>query len=320
MLKDIIEKVLDNQDINYDEALSLIDCDIEELKNGADLIRKHFCSNKFDLCSIINGKSGKCSEDCKFCRQSIHYNTNVETYDLLDSKMITNHAKTNEIKGVQRFSIVTSGRNLSCNDFNKLIDIYQTLKQKTKLSLCASLGLLNEEQFKQLKALGVVKYHNNLETSRNYFKYICSTHSYQQKIDTINSAKKAGLQICSGGIIGMGESWQDRVDLAFELKNLNITSIPINILNPIANTPLENTPPLSKEDLERTFAIFRFINPHAIIKLAGGRTLLDDSGFSIFKSGANGAITGDMLTTKGIEIDNDLKMIKELGFEVIKTC
>ena len=224
----------------------------------------------------------------------------------------------NEKKGVQRFSIVTSGRCLNNQEFENILKIYQELNQSTNISLCASLGLLKYHQLKKLKDVKVIKYHNNLETSQKYFKEICTTHTYQQKIETINEASNAGLQICSGGIVGMNETWQDRIDLAFKLNQLKIMSIPINILNPIKNTPLEKIKPLSKKEIERIFAIFRFINPKAIIKIAGGRELLSDKGLGVFKSGANGAITGDMLTTKGISIDDDIKMINELGFEIKK--
>jgi len=288
MLKKILNKVLNEQEISNDEAISLINVDLEELKKAANQIRKHFCGNKFDLCSIINGKSGKCKEDCKFCGQSIHYHTNIQTYDLLNSDEIKKMALYNEKKGVQRFSIVTSGRCLNNQEFENILKIYQELN------------------------------HNNLETSQKYFKEICTTHTYQQKIETINDASNAGLQVCSGGIVGMNETWQDRIDLAFKLNQLKIMSIPINILNPIKNTPLEKIKPLSKEEIERIFAIFRFINPKAIIKIAGGRELLNDKGLGVFKSGANGAITGDMLTTKGISIDDDIEIINELGFEIKK--
>lgn len=318
MLKKILDKVLNEQEINNDEAVSLINVDLEELKKAANQIREHFCGNEFDLCSIINGKSGKCKEDCKFCGQSIHYHTNIQTYDLLSNDEIKKMALYNEKKGVQRFSIVTSGRCLNNQEFENILKIYQELNQSTNISLCASLGLLKYHQLKKLKDVKVIKYHNNLETSQKYFKEICTTHTYQQKIETINEASNAGLQICSGGIVGMNETWQDRIDLAFKLNQLKIMSIPINILNPIKNTPLEKIKPLSKEEIERIFAIFRFINPKAIIKIAGGRELLSDKGLGVFKSGANGAITGDMLTTKGISIDDDIKMINELGFEIKK--
>lgn len=316
MLEKILKNILAGHEISKAEALLLVDANLDWLKQAAKQIREHFCGNNFDLCSIINGKSGRCSENCKYCAQSIHYQTNVEVYDLLSEKAITDMALYNENKGVGRFSIVTAGRCLSNQEFLDLVKIYQNLHDTTKISLCASLGLLNLEQLKQLKKAGVKKYHNNLETSRNYFFNICTTHSYQQKVETIKAAKKAGLEICSGGIMGMGESWQDRIDLAFELKALDIKSIPINILNPIPGTPLEHLSPLAKEEIERIFAIFRFILYDATIKMAGGRGLLNDQGLSIFKSSANGAITGDMLTTPGITIAQDQKIIKKLKFEV----
>lgn len=318
MLEKILKDILAGQKISKSDAVLLVDADLVWLKQAANLIRKQICGNNFDLCSIINGKSGGCSENCKYCAQSTHYRTNAGVYDLLNESTIKDMALHNENKGVGHFSIVTSGRCLNNQEFMDIIKIYQNLHDTTKISLCASLGLLDLEQLKQLKATGIKKYHNNLETSRNYFPNICTTHSYQQKLETIKAAKKAGLEVCSGGIMGMGESWQDRIDLAFELKELEIKSIPINILNPIPGTPLEYLSPLSKEEVERIFAIFRFILPNAVIKMAGGRSLLNDQGLSIFKSGANGAISGDMLTTQGITIDEDQRIIKELGFEVVK--
>lgn len=318
MLEGIIKRIIDGGNISYQEAVMLVDIDLEKLKQGANQIREHYCSNHFDLCSIINGKSGRCSEDCKYCAQSRYYQTEIDVYDLLDVNQIKEMALHNQNKGVGRFSIVTSGRKLSDCEFDKILSIYQQLNNSCHISLCASLGLLNLEQFNKLKEIGVTRYHNNLETSRNYFKNICTTHTYAQKIQVIKDAKAAGLQVCSGGIMGMGESWQDRIDLAFTLKELEIKSIPINILNPIARTPLEHQKPLSKEEIERIIAIFRFINPDATIRMAGGRGLLDDQGISVFKSGANGAITGDMLTTSGITIDDDQKNIKALNYEVVK--
>ncbi|WP_455684918.1 biotin synthase BioB [Thomasclavelia sp.] len=319
MLEKLVKQIISGQDISYKEAELLIDVDLQELKQAANQIREYFCGNKFDLCSIINGKSGRCSEDCKYCGQSIHYQTKINIYDLLKKEIIEDMAIHNANQGVERFSIVTSGRCLNNEEFLKIIEIYQYLNNNVKISLCASLGLLNLEQFNKLKEAGVKRYHNNLETSRNYFTKICTTHNYDQKIKTIKDAKKAGLEICSGGIMGMGESWNDRLDLAFELKNLKVNSIPINILNPIPGTPLQDYSPLAKEEIERIMAIFRFIHPTAVLRMAGGRGLLEDKGMSIYKSGGNGAITGDMLTTQGITIAEDKKLIKMLGFEVNKT-
>ena len=318
MLVEIKNKVLNNQAITKEEALSLVNEDLVELKKAANEIRNRFCGQTFDLCSIINGKSGRCSENCKFCSQSSYYPTLINEYDLLDESTIQTMAQANENKGVGRFSIVTSGRKLEHEQFDRVVKIYQKLAQECRISLCASLGLLEWEQFKQLKQAGVCRYHNNLETSRNYFSQVCTSHTYDQKISTIKAAQKAGLEVCSGGIMGMGESWQDRLDLAFELKDLGINSVPINILNPIKGTPFEYLEPLSQADIERIFAIYRFILPQAVIRMAGGRGLLSDRGVSVFQSGANGAITGDMLTTTGITINEDLDIIKELGFEVNK--
>lgn len=318
MLEKILARVLAGQEISYEEAVFLIDADLFQLRGAADQIREHFCSNRFDFCSIINGKSGRCSEDCKFCGQSVHYQTKIVVYDLLDELTIKEMAMHHADKGVGRFSIVTSGRCLTDEDFNKIIKIYHTLNKSVDISLCASLGLLNLEQFKKLKAVGVKRYHNNLETAKNYFANICTTHRYEEKIATIKAAKEAGLEICSGGIMGMGESWLDRIDLAFELKALAIDSIPINILNPIINTPFANYKPLMKEEIERIFAIFRFIHPTAVLRMAGGRGLIDDKGVSIYQSGANGAITGDMLTTQGISIKQDQQIVKTLDYEVVK--
>ncbi|MCR1961272.1 biotin synthase BioB [Thomasclavelia cocleata] len=318
MLEKIVRQIIAGQDISRKEAEFLIDVDLQQLKQAANQIREYFCGNDFDLCSIINGKSGRCSEDCKYCGQSIHYQTKIKVYDLLEKEIIEDIAVYNANQGVGRFSIVTSGRYLSDEEFSKIIEIYQYLNNRVKISLCASLGLLNLEQFNELKAVGVKRYHNNLETSRNYFTKICTTHSYDQKIKTIKAAKQAGLEICSGGIMGMGESWNDRLDLAFELKSLKVNSIPINILNPILGTPLQDHKPLAKEEIERIIAVFRFIHPSAVIRMAGGRGLLNDKGMGVYKSGGNGAITGDMLTTQGITIAEDKKMIKMLGFKVNK--
>lgn len=199
---------------------------------------------------------------------------------------------------------------------NYLCNTYIEIRKNCKIKLCASGGLLTYEELCQLKEAGVTRYHNNLETSRRFFSQMCTTHTYDEKIETIKAAKKAGLTVCSGGIMGLGENMEDRIDLAFTLRDLDITSVPINILNPIKGTPLENNKVLSLDDVRKIVAIYRFILPKAQLRLAGGRGLLDDKGLSIFTSGANAAITGDMLTTSGISIDEDMKIIKKLGYEV----
>ena len=315
-LQGLKDKVLNGAYINKDEAVSLINTDLNELRKYAEEIRQKFCGNSFSLCTIINGKSGRCSEDCKYCAQSIHFKTNVEEYDILDEKIIIDSAKSNYEKGVHKFSIVTSGKRLTQEQVEKLCEIYKNVHKECSIELCASHGLLSYNDLKKIKESGVIRYHNNLETSRNYFKKICTTHTYDEKIETIKNAKKAGLEVCSGGIIGLGESMEDRIDMALTLREISVNSIPVNVLNPIKGTPLENAEPLSYEEVMRTLAIFRFILPKAEIRLAGGRALLEDKGLNALKSGVNAAISGDMLTTSGIKTSEDIAMLKELGFEV----
>ena len=319
MLKQLTNKIInENYHISKNEVRELLNTDLKELSYCAEQIRKKFCGNKFDMCSIINGKSGKCSENCKFCAQSAHYKTNIKEYPLLDTDSIFKEAKYNSDKKVKRFSIVTSGKKLTEQEIDSICKTYEKIKKECNIMLCASMGLLTEQQFIKLKNSGVSMYHCNLETSRNFFPKICTTHTYDDKINTINLAKKAGLEICSGGIFGMGETFQDRIDMFFELYNLGIKSVPVNVLNPIKNTPFENNKILSQEEILRTVAIARFILPDAFIRLAGGRLLFKDKGVSMFSSGANATITGDMLTTDGTSIAEDFDTINKLGFETEK--
>ena len=316
MINKIKDKIISGEKITYNEALLLIDAPLKELLKAADEIRKHFCSNIFDVCSIINAKSGKCSENCKFCAQSAHYQTNINEYPLLDKDTIVKNALYMAEKGVLRFSIVTSGKALTDKDVEILAETIKEIKSKSNISICASLGLLTDENFKKLKDAGLERVHNNLETSKNFFPDVCTTHTFDDKVDALKAALKSGLSVCSGGIIGLGESMQDRIDLAFSLKELGIKSVPVNILSPVKGTPYENNKPLSEEEILKTIAIFRFILPDAFIRLAGGRIHLSDKGKKAFLSGANAAITGDMLTTYGISVDTDMQIIKETGYIV----
>ena len=310
----IAEKIINGERLKPSNDLKfLLTTPLEDLQAGAALIQKNFCGNHIDLCTIINGKSGRCSEDCKYCAQSARHKTGVDEYNFLPTEKILEVALANEREGVNRFSIVTSGRTLDDKNFARAIEAYKILRAKLKIDLCASHGILTAEQLQRLQAAGVNRYHHNLETSRRFFPHICTTHTFDDRIKTIKLAQAAGLEVCSGGIIGMGETWQDRIDLAFELAALNIKSIPINVLNPIKGTPLENLKTLSAEDILRTVAIFRYINPTANIRLAAGRKFLPDNGASAFLHGASAAITGNMLTTSNTNIKSDLKMISELG-------
>ena len=314
----LAQEIIDGRRLGRQDDLTFFfTCDLKELCQGADLIRRHFCGDKVDLCTIINGKSGRCGENCKYCAQSAHNKTGIEEYEFLDTEAIVQEALANESEGVDRFAIVTAGRGLSNADFEKAIAAYKEMKKRCKLSLCASHGFLTAEQFHRLREAGVESYHENIETSKRFFPYICTTHTYDDKIESIKLAQKEGFCVCSGGIIGMGETWEDRLDMAVSLAELGIESIPINALMPIKGTPLEGRPLLSEEDIVRTIAFFRYINPLANIRLAAGRALMHNDGEHAFESGASATITGNMLTTAGSTIASDKAMLTRLGRDIV---
>lgn len=315
ILQKLKADVLRGRLLSKEEIMEIAQAPLEQLCQDANEIRKHFCGNKFDICTIINGKSGKCSEDCKYCAQSAFYETKVEEYSLLASEMILEQAKYNDEKGVLRYSIVTSGKKLSNGELDKVCETIKNIRKATGVKVCTSFGLLAESQFKKLKEAGVSRVHNNLETSERNFSKVCTTHSFQDKINAIKAAKNAGLNVCSGGIMGLGETMEDRIDMVLTIRSLGIKSIPVNMLNPISGTPYEYNKRLTNEDMCRIVALFRFLIPDASIRLAGGRGLLEDKGRKCFLSGANAAISGDMLTTSGITIEQDMKMLKELGYK-----
>lgn len=315
-VKDIAKKVLDRKEITKEEALYIYDQDLNQLQKYANKIREKFCSNKFDLCTIINAKSGNCSENCKFCAQSAKSCTQIQKYPLLSAQEIIRQAKINHEQGVLRYSIVTSGKKLSNKEVDEMCIAIKRIKDEVGISVCVSFGLLDEEQFKKIKKAGASRVHNNLETSKNNFPNICTTHTFEDKVKSIKAAKAAGLSVCSGGIMGLGETKQDRIDMAFSLKELGIKSVPINMLNPINGTPLGHNQILTKEDMQRIVATYRFILPDASIRLAGGRGLLEDKGEACFSSGANAAISGDMLTTVGITVKKDIQMLTALNYEI----
>lgn len=316
-LQQFKENVLNGALISKEEALIIAGAPLEEICSAANEIREHFCGNNFDLCAIINGKSGRCSENCKFCAQSAFYSTKTEEYSLLDTETIVEQAKYNDQRGVLRYSIVTSAKKLNEQEINKVCESIRAIRNETGIVVCASFGLLDEEQFTQLKAAGVSRVHNNLETSRRYFPKVCTTHSYDEKIESIKAAQRAGLNVCSGGIMGLGESMEDRIDMVLTIRELGIRSIPVNMLNPISGTPYENKKKLTNEEMCRIVAVFRFLVPNASLRLAGGRGLLPDKGVKCFQSGANAAISGDMLTTSGISIEQDMKLLKELSYKAV---
>lgn len=314
----IKNRIINGGEITFEESIILCNTsEIDFICNSANEIRKHFTGNYFNLCSITNAKSGKCSENCKWCSQSSFHKTDIETYDIIDKEEALEQARNNFKKGVHKFSLVTSGKTVTDEKLDELIDIYNAIKKETDIEIDASLGLLKKHQLQKLKDIGIKHYHCNLETSRSFFQNVCTTHTYDEKINTITLAKEVGLDICSGGIIGMGETMQQRIELAFELKNLKVKSIPINILNPIKGTALENNLPLSDNEILITFAIFRFINPDAYIRFAGGRLQISHLEEKLLNSGVNAALVGDLLTTVGKNIDEDLEQIRNNGFNFI---
>ncbi len=311
------QRVLAGGQVTYDEALLLSEVlDKEVLYAASGRIRAHFCGDRIDLCSIVNARSGRCSEDCKWCSQSRFHRTDIEVYDLIPAETALRQARENEKAGVRKFSLVTSGRTLSADHLNYLCSIYDTLRQESGLELCASMGLLDGAQMRQLYDAGVRNYHCNLETAPSYFPQLCTTHTVEEKRETLRAARAAGMKLCSGGIIGMGETMALRIELAVALRELAVDSIPINILNPIPGTPLEGTPRLSDEEILTTMALFRFVNPRAWIRFAGGRTLILGIQDKALRAGINATIVGDMLTTKGITMEEDITHIQSLGFTV----
>lgn len=321
MVKNMIKlakEIIEGRRIKREDDLTVfLNCDLDELCKGADMIREHFVGSRIDLCSIVNGRSGRCPEDCKYCAQSSHYNTECEVYDFLSQEELVNACKMNEEEGVHRFSIVTAGKALTGEEFAKSIEAYQEMKEKCNIELCASMGFLTKEQLHELHEAGVTSYHHNIETSKRNFPNICTTHTYEQKMATLKMVKEEGMYVCSGGIIGMGETWEDRLDMAISLAEVEVDSIPINVLMPIKGTPLYGTKQLTNDEILRTIAFFRYINPTAEIRLAAGRALLENDGEIAFKSGASATITGNMLTTAACAtIRKDREMIKSMG----RTC
>lgn len=316
VIETLEQKVLGGDLIDYDEALLLTEVtDREELYAAADRIRRHFHGDKMDLCSIVNARSGRCSENCKWCAQSSHYKTTADIYDMIEPREAVSQAKTNFSAGVRKFSLVTSGRTISKKHLTEFSKIYDTLRSETTLELCASMGLLDDERMQMLADCGVKNYHCNIETAPSHFPSLCTTHTTDEKIETLKLARSKGMKLCSGGIIGMGESMAQRVEMAIALQDLGVESIPLNLLNPIPGTPLEGTAKLSDEDILTTIAIFRFVNPRALIRFAGGRTLMLHIQDRAMRAGINGALVGDLLTTVGVGMNEDIAHIRSLGFD-----
>lgn len=318
MIASLKQQVLQDYEITAQEAMQLSRVSHqEELYVAANEIRAHFCQNDFDLCSISNAKSGRCSEDCKWCSQSAHHQTTIETYEKPNKDQIVRQALEDAAQGVRRHSLVTSGRGVSDKTLDELISIYREISAQSHMHLCASLGLITAKQMRRLKEeAGVEHYHCNIETAPSFFSSLVSTHSLEEKIKTIKLAQEIGLKVCSGGIIGMGESMEQRIEMAFLLRDLNITSIPINILQPIKGTALEGMQALSEQEILTTIAVFRFIHPKAYLRFAGGRVQIKHFQDKALRAGINAAITGNYLTSTGSDISEDISLITQEKFHI----
>jgi len=315
LIQTTFDRVLSGNPVDRETARQLAACpDRHALLDRADALRCHFQGNRFHLCSIINARSGNCTENCRFCAQSSRYRTGIETYRIIERERALHIARDNDVHGVDRLSLVTSGHSVDEQTLEQLAALFAEIRQETAMDCCASMGFLDPARAEQLKTMGVSRYHCNLEASQASFAKICTSHSWEDKVDTLKIAETAGMSLCSGGIIGMGEAMVDRIDLALELRSLGIKSIPINILTPIPGTPLAHLPPLTMDEILTTVALFRFINPAAVIRMAGGRQQLGSDQYQCFAAGANGAIVGNFLTTTGSSIKQDLAELKSMGF------
>ena len=315
-------KVLTGGEISLEDALSLAGIEdnagVDALLDAAHEIMLSNRSRRPDLCSLVNAKSYLCSEDCGFCSQSAHYQTGVKRYPLMEPEEVLAIAKRCEAQGIQSFCVVTSGETLNDAEFHKVLKTFQLLSEKTRLRLDGSLGNLTAEQIRALKEAGLRRFNHNLQCSREFYPKIVSTHTYDERMETLGFLKEHGVEICSGGILGMGESREDRVRLAFELKKYPIHCLPVNILNPRPGTPLEKERPIDPVEVLKTAAVYRFIHPQANIKLAGGRELNLGVYFQekALRGGVNGLVVGGYLTTGGNPLQEDKDLLERAGFEM----
>lgn len=318
MLKKFEEKASRQEGLPYEEGCELInlpDDRIFDVLASSEKIRRLFKGDEVSLCSIINAKSGLCPEDCAFCSQSAHYDAGIKAYPMVESQKIVETAKNALQNGAREFSIVTSGTSVNKDsDVHTLIEAISKMKEEISVERCASLGIMNAETLQKLKNAGLQSYHHNLETARSFFQNICTTHDYEEDVSTVRIAKKLGFHTCSGGVFGLGESNEQRVELAATMRELDVDSVPINFLNPRPGTPLEGANNLTPLECLKIIALYRFMLPTKDIVICGGRQVnLRDMQCLIFAAGANGMMIGNYLTTFGRPPEEDLQMIRDLG-------
>lgn len=316
---EISRRIIAGRQLTDEEALALADIPLESLPdlwNAAERVTAALVERRFDTCSIVNARSGRCPEDCKWCAQSAHYATGADVYPVIGRERCLEAGHRSRSHGIGRFSLVTSGRAMRGAELEKACGHIKALRDEGGLGLCASMGLLGPEELRRLREAGVTRYHCNLETAPSFFGELCSTHTTEQKLATIEAARAEGLEICSGGIIGMGETRCQRVELALTLRRIDPVSIPINILCPIPGTPLQDASPLTEDEIVTTVALFRLIHPRVTLRFAGGRAALSREGqLRAIRAGINGAITGDMLTTTGSTVEADRKLAADAGLK-----
>lgn len=311
---DIIENILSGVSIPEEELIEFVKtAPLHRLFFVASELRARYRGSYIDLCSIVNAKSGRCAEDCKYCAQSVHYKTGVESYGLLDVERILERASEAKAQGARRFCIVTSGKKPSEKELRRIALAIEGVRDLGLLP-CSTLGLLERDELALLKEAGLYRYHHNLETARSFFSEVCSTHSYEDKLRTIQSVKDVGLSLCSGGIFGLGESWSQRLEMALELKRISPDSVPVNFLIPIKGTPLGERPRLDPVEALRIISLLRIVLPDKEIRVCGGRLqVLGEFNSMVFLAGADGLLTGNYLTQKGRNAADDLQMIRSQG-------
>ncbi len=288
------------------------------LMAGADRIRKANRGDEIEVCAISNVRSGNCSENCSFCSQSGHHKqTTAPVYNFIESEDLVDQAKRAREWGASDFGVVSKGWGMrSDRERKKLGEYFSEMGENSDIGRCASLGVLTEDTATELKGMGLENYHHNLESAESFFHNVCTSHTYQENIDTIRNARDAGLRVCAGGILGMGESLDQRIELAMQLRDLGVESVPLNFLSPQQGTPMADREPLSAFEILQSIAVFRYLLPKAEIRIAGGRQFLGDMQSMIFMAGASGVMIGDYLTTSGRSVDDDLQMFADLKLRV----
>lgn len=294
-----------------EELLNLYNSNLDELLK----LSKKYVKDKIEFCSIINARNGKCSQNCRYCAQSSHYNTEIETFPLVEIEAVKNSALDAKSKGANRFAIVTSGRTPDESDFDKMLEMIEELNKIDGIKSCASIGILNDEQAQILAQKGLKRFHHNINTAGSYYSQVCTTHTFQDRINTCKLVKKYGIELCCGVILGMGETVEQRVEMAMTLAELEPESIPINILMPVKNTPFENyLDKIDEENILRTLAIFKIANPNSVLRFCGGRMRLSvENQKKALTTCVDGIMIGNYLTKTGRNPDEDIIMVKEIG-------